>query len=202
MADGASTTQQNRPLRLGRLASGMMIAFILAGVTYLGITRIPKSDPTVLSCTATRPISAFEIIHSSDVTCGVDMRTSDGNLVKTRADLENHYALEMLPPDSPITMRQVGPALPADFGKYSVVTIQGSISISLGGKLSRGAHVDIFLTPEAQSPASSVTLNAIVLDVRSLNQDSWVVTVATTTVIDETTAVLLADGRAILLIRV
>lgn len=189
-----------RPLRLGRSITILMIAFVAAGTLYLARDSLPFRGSTASMCTTTRHLSAYAVITAPDIACGVIKQTKESSPITSRAELEGHIDLTDSPPDSPFTASQVGPRLPAGYEQYWIFSIRGNASISLNGKLSRGALADVVPTSESSSaPAAPPITNLLVLDVQVADAGSWIITMASKIPLNQSEATQIARGNYLLL---
>jgi hypothetical protein len=189
-----------RPIRLSRVVLGLMALFTVGGALYLGASHfVPTFNRDRPACVATRTISAFDRIRPLDVVCGVQITTAQSDVEINRQALENHYTLVEIVADQPITRTEIGPALPDDRRDYAVVSVRGNQSVSLDGRLSRADEVTVVWASDAATGGSST--DGTVLDVRSIDANTWVVTLAVAQPPDRSAASMLMRGDVLVVKR-
>jgi hypothetical protein len=207
LADGGAVLgAEGRPARnpLRRVVIALVILFIAGGVIYLsGLTEVFAVEPSVTAeCSTTRPIPPFRVIVADDLYCGpVGDGATAASSSAARALLENRYALAPLGADQPIATADVGPRLPDDFRSFSVISVAGGSSLSLDGRLYRGARVAVYWANQEDAEDLVPLDDNLVLDIRARGEDQWVVTLATRTPVDPLLADRLSSGQAVAVLR-
>jgi hypothetical protein len=184
---------QPKPLRLARLGWLLVLIFLLSGIAYLSVRGVLDHRPEITVLAPKKNIPPYQRIAAGDLK-PVRIGAQPGrSFHQNRGLIENHYALTTLTAGKPIPVDATGPKAPDDLNRSFVFSIEGGASVSLGGQLSRGSRVDVLLPGE---PAPTRLEGLFVLDVRAITKEKWAVTLASSRMITDDQAAILAVGRA------
>ncbi|MFL6141783.1 MAG: hypothetical protein ACJ72N_07940 [Labedaea sp.] len=185
--------RQPRPLRLARIGWLLVLGFLLLGVAILSVRNVLDRSPQLTVLVPDKDIPAYQRIEPGDLKPMRINAEPGRGFHQDRRLIEGHYSLTMLSVDKPIPIESIGPAAPGDLNRSYVFSLEGGANVSLGGQLSRGSRVDV-LMPGQPAPARLEGL--FVLDVRAITNEKWAVTLASSKVMIDSQAALVAEGRA------
>jgi Flp pilus assembly protein CpaB len=163
----AETQAQGRPRRAYRLSRAALAAVLL--VMVLGVSYLTIFPHTTTVYVAAADLPAYWPIEQRDVRrLTVDTRSAPDDAITDRNSLVGRYTMESTEQDEPFERSGVGPAVPPDALRQTVlVALPGGPEVHLGGRLAPGDRVDVALSAVNVSVQGSVLEDVLVVDVRT-----------------------------------